>query len=154
MNAKLSDICIATSAAPTYLPPHEFKTFHEGETNEFNLVDGGVAANNPTLIAMGEIAKQLIRKNRDFHLPQSLGYRRYLVISIGTGECKIDGKYTASEASKWGFFGWWFNPNGSSPLLDIFTQASTDMVDLLAQTRDHHLRHDALLGTWQRNCLT
>ncbi|KAJ0800482.1 putative Acyl transferase/acyl hydrolase/lysophospholipase [Helianthus annuus] len=78
---------------------------------------------------MGEIAKQLIRKNRDFHLPQSLEYRRYLVISIGTGECKIDGKYTASEASKWGFFGWCFNPNGSSPLLDIFTQASTDMVD-------------------------
>ncbi|KAJ0800484.1 putative galactolipase [Helianthus annuus] len=47
MNAKLSDICIATSAAPTYLPPHEFKTFHEGETHEFNLVDGGVAANSP-----------------------------------------------------------------------------------------------------------
>ncbi|XP_076914239.1 patatin-like protein 2 isoform X1 [Bidens hawaiensis] len=128
MNAKLSDICITTSAAPTYLPPHYFKTEHKEESHEFNLVDGGVAANNPTLIAMGEISKQLIRKNHDFPLPQSLEYRRYLVISIGTGECKIEGKYTANEASKWGFLGWWFN-NGSSPLLDIFTQASTDMVD-------------------------
>ncbi|XP_071737091.1 patatin-like protein 2, partial [Rutidosis leptorrhynchoides] len=129
LNAKLSDICIATSAAPTYLPPHYFETYHKGEKHEFNLVDGGVAANNPTLIAMGEIAKQLIRKNPDFQLPQSLEYRRYLVISVGTGECKIDGKYTANKASKWGLFGWWFNANGSTPLLDIFTQASTDMVD-------------------------
>ncbi|KAI3754751.1 hypothetical protein L1987_54541 [Smallanthus sonchifolius] len=131
MNAKLSDICIATSAAPTCLPPHYFETNHKGETHEFNLVDGGVAANNPTLVAMGEIAKQLIRRNLDFPLPQSLEYRRYLVISIGTGECKMEGgKYTASEASKWGFFGWWYNANGSCPLLDILTQASTDMVDI------------------------
>ena len=78
---------------------------------------------------MGEITKQLIRGNSDFHLPQSLEYRRYLVISVGTGEGKIEGKYNATKASKWGLCGWWFNPNGS-PLLDIFTQASTDMVDL------------------------
>lgn len=129
LNAKLSDICIATSAAPTYLKPHYFETDdHEGKTHKFNLIDGGVAANNPTLIAMGEIAKQLIRKNRDFDLSQSLEYRRFLVISIGTGECKMAGKYNANDASKWGLFGWWFNANGS-PLLDIFSQASTDMVD-------------------------
>lgn len=130
LNAFLSDICIATSAAPTYLPPHEFKTIdNEGNPHEFNLVDGGVAANNPTLIAMGEIAKQLIRKNSDFHTPQPMDYRRFLVISIGTGECKKKWKYTAKEASKWGLLGWWFNSNGSTPLLDIFTQSSTDMVD-------------------------
>ncbi|XP_024959542.1 patatin-like protein 2 [Cynara cardunculus var. scolymus] len=129
LNAKLSDICIATSAAPTYLPPHYFETYdHEGKPHKFNLIDGGVAANNPTLIAMGEIAKQLIRRNSDFDLSRSLEYRRFLVISIGTGECKMAGKYCAEDASKWGLFGWWFNANGS-PLLDIFTQASTDMVD-------------------------
>ncbi|KAI7749520.1 hypothetical protein M8C21_009661 [Ambrosia artemisiifolia] len=50
MNAKLSDICIATSAAPTYLPPHHFNTNHKDETYEFNLIDGGVAANNPVTI--------------------------------------------------------------------------------------------------------
>ncbi|CAH1449495.1 unnamed protein product [Lactuca virosa] len=130
LNALLSDICIATSAAPTYLPPHHFETIHEGQKHEFNLVDGGVAANNPTLIAMGEIAKQLIRKNSDFHVPQTLEYRRFLVISIGTGECKKKWKYSAKEASKWGLLGWWFNANGSTPLLDIFTQSSTDMVDI------------------------
>jgi len=48
IDALLSDICIATSAAPTYLPPHYFKTIdHSGAVREFNLIDGGVAANNP-----------------------------------------------------------------------------------------------------------
>ncbi|KAJ0592157.1 putative galactolipase [Helianthus annuus] len=129
MNAKLSDICIATSAAPIYLPPYYFETNDDQGKHEFHLVDGGVAANNPTLIAMGEISKQLIHKNVDF--PSSLDYRRYLVISIGTGECKMDGgKYTTEEASKWGLLGWWFNANWSTPLVDILTQASTDMVDI------------------------
>ncbi|XBI41490.1 hypothetical protein VPH35_125950 [Triticum aestivum] len=38
-NALLSDVCISTSAAPTYLP--------DGKTRAFNLIDGGVVANNP-----------------------------------------------------------------------------------------------------------
>ncbi|CAH8374725.1 unnamed protein product [Eruca vesicaria subsp. sativa] len=45
LNVKLSDICLATSAAPTVLPPHQFSSV-DNET-EFNLIDGGVAANNP-----------------------------------------------------------------------------------------------------------
>lgn len=135
LNALLSDICIATSAAPSYLPPHHFETIHEEEKHEFNLVDGGVAANNPTLIAIGEIAKQVIRNSET---PQSQNTkdmedteeRNFLVISIGTGECKKKWKYNATDASKWGLLGWWFKANGSTPLVDIFTQASTDMVDI------------------------
>jgi len=47
-DALLSDICISTSAAPTYLPAHYFETKDtKGTTRSFNLVDGGVAANNP-----------------------------------------------------------------------------------------------------------
>lgn len=48
LNAKLSDICIGTSAAPTYLPAHYFKNQDpKGNVKEFHLIDGGVAANNP-----------------------------------------------------------------------------------------------------------
>ncbi|BBH06157.1 PATATIN-like protein 4 [Prunus dulcis] len=48
LNAKLSDICIGTSAAPTLLPAHYFENNdQQGEPKEFNLIDGGVAANNP-----------------------------------------------------------------------------------------------------------
>ncbi|RWV81676.1 hypothetical protein GW17_00056883 [Ensete ventricosum] len=35
-------------SAPTYLPAHHFTTKnHKGEVLEFNLIDGGIAANNP-----------------------------------------------------------------------------------------------------------
>lgn len=48
LDAKLSDICIGTSAAPTYLPAHYFENQDDQENNEeFNLIDGGLAANNP-----------------------------------------------------------------------------------------------------------
>lgn len=47
-NAQLSDVCLSTSAAPTYFPVHYFETKDaQGKTRTFNLVDGGVAANNP-----------------------------------------------------------------------------------------------------------
>lgn len=50
MDALLSDICIATSAAPTYLPAHQFETTTpDGHVREFHLIDGGVAANNPVI---------------------------------------------------------------------------------------------------------
>lgn len=47
-DAKLCDICIGTSAAPTFLPAHYFETMHEdGIPVSYDLIDGGVAANNP-----------------------------------------------------------------------------------------------------------
>ena len=53
-NARLSDVCIGTSAAPTYLPAHYFQTHDDasGETREYNLIDGGVAANNPVSVTL------------------------------------------------------------------------------------------------------
>lgn len=51
LDVPLSDICIATSAAPTYLPAHYFtKQDEKGKViKEFNLIDGAVAANNPVI---------------------------------------------------------------------------------------------------------
>jgi len=45
LNAKLSDICLSTSAAPTYLPAHQF----ENHGVEFDMVDGAMSANNPVI---------------------------------------------------------------------------------------------------------
>ncbi|CAK9155253.1 unnamed protein product, partial [Ilex paraguariensis] len=48
LDARLSDICISTAAAPIYLPAYHFcSQDKEGNTWEYNLIDGGVAANNP-----------------------------------------------------------------------------------------------------------
>lgn len=50
LDARLSDICISTSAAPTYLPAYYFENHdYRGNVHKFNLIDGGVAANNPVV---------------------------------------------------------------------------------------------------------
>ncbi|GLT47004.1 hypothetical protein SLA2020_207270 [Shorea laevis] len=130
LNALLSDICISTSAAPTYLPAHHFETedYINGKLREFNLVDGGVAANNPTLVAISEVTKEITKGNRDFFSIKANDYSRFLVISVGTGTAKSEGKYSALNAAKWGLLGW-LTSDDSTPLVDVFTQASSDMVD-------------------------
>ncbi|OWM70908.1 patatin-like protein 2 [Punica granatum] len=129
LDALLSDICIGTSAAPTYLPAHYFKNEDEGgRFQEFHLIDGGVAANNPALVAISQVTKQIIGQNPDFNLFSPTDYRRFLVISIGTGSSKIEQKYNAKMAAEWGTLGWLLH-DGSVPLVDAFTQASGDMVD-------------------------
>ncbi|KAF3777039.1 hypothetical protein EJ110_NYTH46981, partial [Nymphaea thermarum] len=129
-DAFLSDICISTSAAPTYLPAYYFETKnqHGEKLRSFNLVDGGVAANNPTLVAMSEVLAEMVRRNSAFLAVKPTDRGRLLVISVGTGSAKAEHKYTAGLASKWGVMGWLLN-GGSSPLIDTFSQSSADMVD-------------------------
>ncbi|XP_050363456.1 patatin-like protein 2 [Argentina anserina] len=131
MDALLSDISIATSAAPTYLPAHYFETVDAGGKviREFNLIDGGVAANNPTLVAIGEVTKEIIKGSSDFFPIKPMDYGRFLVISLGAGSPKIELKYNAPSASKWGILNW-LTSGGSTPIINVFSHASTDMVDL------------------------
>ncbi|KAL4196944.1 hypothetical protein AMTRI_Chr04g185650 [Amborella trichopoda] len=129
-DALLSDICISTSAAPTYLPAHYFENEgKDGKIKRFHLVDGAMAANNPTLVAMGEITREVHKENPDFFPIKPMDYGRFLVISLGTGSAKSTDNYTAKDAAKWGVLGWLYN-NGGTPLIDTFQQASADMVDI------------------------
>ncbi|URE20743.1 Patatin group A-3 [Musa troglodytarum] len=179
-DALLSDICIGTSAAPTYLPGHYFQTEdHQGGTREFNLVDGGVAANNPvslknlhdiilgcmelmqndgqTLTAMSQVTKEILMENADFFPIKPADHGRFLVISLGTGSNKQEGKFSAQGSAKWGLLEWLYN-KGSTPIIDIFFQASADMVDIHApvlfralHSEEHYLRvqfeqDDTLVG--------
>ncbi|KAG5542179.1 hypothetical protein RHGRI_021893 [Rhododendron griersonianum] len=126
LDALLSDICISTSAAPTYLPAHYFDVKDsDGKVREFNLIDGGVAANNPVC----EVAKQIMKRNPDYSTVQKMDYNRLMVISLGTGNAKIEEKYVANDAAKWGLLSW-LTSDGSSPLIDVYSHASADMVDL------------------------
>ncbi|XP_020215990.1 patatin-like protein 3 [Cajanus cajan] len=147
LDVSLSDICIATSAAPTFLPAHYFtKQDEQGKIiKEFNLIDGGVAANNPTLVAMREVTKHLMR-NPDGRGIEPLDYKCFVVLSIGTGSNKNEHKYNAEMVSKWGSLTWLFN-SGSTPIVDCFSEASTDMVDYhncmvfnALQSEDNYLR--------------
>ncbi|XP_059636561.1 patatin-like protein 2 [Cornus florida] len=155
LDVLLSDVCISTSAAPTYLPAYHFENKDSsGKVTEFNLIDGGVAANNPALLAMGEVTKAINRGNPDF-IAINPDYNRFLVVSLGTGTAKAEEKYDADDAAKWGVLGW-LTSNGSTPLVDVFTQASGDLVDFHISTvfqalnsKENYLRiqDDTLNGT-------
>ncbi|XP_073113500.1 patatin-like protein 2 [Elaeis guineensis] len=156
MDAQLSDICIGTSAAPTYLPAHEFQNKDSSEnTKEFNLVDGSVAANNPTLVAIEEVMKGACKGNLNHFPSKVIDCTKILIISLGTGSAKVDGRYNAKRASNWGILGWLLS-TGSVPLVDVFTQSSADMVDIHmsaifpdCQSKLNYLRiqEDTLSGT-------
>ncbi|XP_059623822.1 patatin-like protein 3 isoform X1 [Cornus florida] len=133
-NALLSDICLSTSAAPTYLPAHYFETKDaDGKTRTFDLIDGGVAANNPTLMAISHIAKEIVMGNYEFVEMEPMESKRMLVLSLGTGAAKREKKYNATTASRWGLLSWVYD-NGATPLLDVYGDASSDMVDIHVST--------------------
>ncbi|KAK9228257.1 hypothetical protein WN944_021206 [Citrus x changshan-huyou] len=148
LDAQLADIAIGTSAAPTYFPAYYFENPDEhGTLKEFNLIDGGVAANNPTLVAICEVTKHIL-KNPDFCQINPLDYTRFLVISLGTGSKRSEHKYNAKMASRWGVINWLYD-NGDTPLLDCYGQAIGDMVDYhisvvfqALQSEDNYLRID------------
>ncbi|XP_051120999.1 patatin-like protein 1 [Andrographis paniculata] len=133
-NALLSDVCLGTSAAPTFLPPHYFEIKDaEGNIRTFDLVDGGVAANNPTLAAIMQISKEILLGKFKLMDMQPQDKDRLLVLSLGTGLSKQEEKYNAADATKWGMLRWVYN-NGASPLIDIYGDASSDMVDIHVST--------------------
>lgn len=155
-NARLADICISTSAAPTYFPPHhlETKDSDTGGTRTFDLVDGGVAANNPTLLAISHMSKEMVKQNPQFSDKKPMDGRDMLVLSLGTGTAKQELKYNAAKASKWGMFEWIYE-NGNTPILDIYSAASSDIVDFHVSalfqscgSKDNYLRiqDDTLTG--------
>ncbi|KAI3927207.1 hypothetical protein MKW92_027688 [Papaver armeniacum] len=126
----MSDVCISTSAAPTYLPAHLFDTVDDnGNSRTYNLIDGGVAANNPTLMAMSHVSKEILKENPDFYPIKAMECTKFLILSLGTGSTKVEEKFTAALAAKWGILSWLYN-NGSTPLIDSFSHSSSDVVDI------------------------
>ncbi|XP_016465754.1 patatin-like protein 2 [Nicotiana tabacum] len=133
-DALLSDICLGTSAAPTYFPAHYFETKDaQGKTHTFDLIDGGVAANNPTLMAMTHVIKEMMNGKFQYEGVKTMDCKRMLVLSLGTGIGKHEENYNAASASKWGLLGWMYN-NGASPLIDVYGDASVDIVDIHLST--------------------
>ncbi|XP_062083176.1 patatin-like protein 3 [Humulus lupulus] len=122
LDAKLADICISTSAAPTYLPAYNF----ENESEEFNMIDGGLAANNPTVAAITEAVKPRAKDVEQITFPD------LLVISLGTGVEGMTGEYNAEMVNGWSAFEWIRHPLWSgkrTPIIDFFSSGNADMVD-------------------------
>ncbi|KAG6605268.1 Patatin-like protein 2, partial [Cucurbita argyrosperma subsp. sororia] len=144
-NPKLADVCLATSAAPTFLPAHFFETKDEeaNTTRTYNVIDGAVAVNNPTLAAISHINRQIAVHQIETARIKANDARRMLVLSLGTGLPKREEKYNATQASEWGALSWIFQLNsGSTPIIEFFTDASSDMVDFHVSTLFQSLKVD------------
>ncbi|GLJ39140.1 hypothetical protein SUGI_0797700 [Cryptomeria japonica] len=142
-NAMLSDVCMGTTAAPTYFRPHYFKIKYSSSksrenpsgkpieiTRKFNLIDGGVTANNPALIAVNEVSKEIKSKSSQPSFKHSEEEKiNIVVLSVGTGYQSA--RHKARDVAKWGKKDW-VNHKNEVPLVDTFMQSSLDMVDIYA----------------------
>jgi hypothetical protein len=60
--AKYVDVALATSAAPTYLPLSEISYYSNKQ-----FIDGGIYANNPTLVGMIEALTYFVGEGKEFN---------------------------------------------------------------------------------------
>lgn len=90
-NIELWKICTASASAPTYFPPYNLPFNTE---QYLPHIDGGVSANNPSLIALA----------RALELDPELNLSKMAVLSIGTGN--TTSPYTYQDIKRWGALNW------------------------------------------------
>eukprot|EP00253_Pinus_taeda_P021234 PITA_21234 len=94
-------------------------------------VIAGTSTGGLTLLAINQVTKEALIENPNFLFPatKTQDTSKFLVLSLGTGQKTAS--YTAAEAAKWGLLGWLYN-NGKTPIIDMFSESSADMVDIHA----------------------
>ncbi|MEM7481267.1 MAG: CBASS cGAMP-activated phospholipase [Acidobacteriota bacterium] len=115
-NFTLRDVCLATSAAPIYLPPAFIDD--PDAPGSFVLVDGGLWANNPTLVALIEA------------LATAPPHKDIVIISIGTSPVPT-GKVADGERQSWGLADWRAGTMALSTALNVQTESVESIVRLL-----------------------
>jgi uncharacterized protein len=112
---------MATSAAPTFFPPHKIETVHRTSEGYYALVDGGVFANNPTLIAMMEsMVSYRIKIKEEQKRDEELLCKDILIVSLGTGS--LTKKYKYKDAKGWGQLKW------ALPIINIVLDGQSESV--------------------------
>lgn len=85
-NVKLWDAVLSSCSAPVYFPPNEMENRHLS-------IDGGLWANNPSLVSITEALSFFQKKLEDIH-----------IFSIGTGLQRIP--FQDKEEGNWGAQSW------------------------------------------------
>ena len=111
----VKDIVRGSTSIPAFFPPAYFREGSEVNT----IVDGGVFANNPSMVAYIEASKTLFEYDEN---PKNLDPHRMVVISLGTGRGKRK-SFTYTKARRWGAAQWLF------PVIDVILSGSSDVVD-------------------------
>ena len=84
--------------------------------------------NGQTLLAMTHATKPMGDNGPDFSKMKVMEYCQFLVISIGTGSARKEKKFSAEMVNKWNPLGWVLN-GSMPPIVEMFAEASQDMVD-------------------------
>lgn len=103
----MRDVALAASASPTLFHPVPIQKSSDGRS--IYMVDGGVFANNPSIIAFAEI-KSIPAVEND----------SYFMVSLGTG--KSTRPLTDEFISLWGYLQW------SRPMLELVMESNSESV--------------------------
>ncbi|KAA0549992.1 patatin-like phospholipase family protein [Bacillus sp. BGMRC 2118] len=131
-NVLLWDAVLSSCSAPIYFEPNNIK-------NEYLSIDGGLWANNPSLVCMTEAIHY-------FNIPMN----DINILSIGTGQQKID--FTIEKKLDWGINKWlpFTLPSMkvTPKLLDLALHLSSESVSYHCKLllNDRYLRVNAELG--------
>ncbi len=115
LHIPMYQVAMATASAPSYFNPYSnsYVDLNGTEKKFANKVDGGVMANNPTLVGILEATKAFGKELEDLE-----------ILSIGTGEKKFaDG----GVRKNWGIY-YWMVKNGRKRLIDLFMQSQSQLV--------------------------
>ena len=119
----LTDAILASCAAPTYFDPVP--------VGDFLLADGGLWANNPSIMALTEAVSKFKRSVEQVH-----------ILSIGTGHAAS----LYSRKNLWGLLTGWGRRKLVSYVLRLQSEASTNMAKLMLE--DRYLRLDPEIEAW------
>ena len=120
----LKDAILASCAAPTFFDPREM--------GSNLLVDGGLWANNPSIIALTEALSKFNRAVTEVR-----------IVSIGTGTAPN----MYRRRRRWGLLTGWGRDKLVSYTLGLQSQASTNMAGLILG--GNYLRLDPTIEAWQ-----
>lgn len=110
-NVKVVDAVLASCSAPSYFAP--------ARVGLYQLCDGGLWANNPSLVAVTEALTRLGAERSEIRL-----------LSVGTGIGK--NYYPIADASnRWGFLTGWGIPKFISMLLNLQAATASNVTQLL-----------------------
>ncbi|MBM7553469.1 CBASS cGAMP-activated phospholipase [Thalassobacillus pellis] len=132
VSIKLWDAVLSSCSAPIYFPPNNVR-------NRYLSIDGGLWANNPSLVCITEAVH---------HLKESLEDIR--ILSLGTGDQNID--FSIDSEKYWGVKQWlpFQIPSFkvTPKLLDLALNLSSESVSYHCQLllRDNYLRINKALG--------
>ena len=111
------DIALSTAAAPVYFDSYDFAYTIKGDSKllHYNcMIDGGIMANNPTLIGYTEAVHAL-----------NIPVEDIAILSLGTGNKMFKDKPQKMAGRYWLF------KNMSIPLYDLISSAQADYTDNL-----------------------